>query len=174
VSEEKKIIIIAGPNGAGKTTFALEFLPKEANCPVFVNADLIAEGISPFIPEIVAFHAGRLMIEEIKRHALNGESFAFETTLSGRTYAHMIPEWRRMGYKIKLIFLYLPDVVTAIERVKNRVKQGGHNVPEQIIRRRYENGWRNFKRLYKQLADAWILFDNSGEKPKLLDEGAKK
>ena len=102
MSEDKKIIIIAGPNGAGKTTFALEFLPKEGNCPVFVNADLIAAGISPFIPEMVSFRAGRLMIEEIKRHALNGKSFAFESTLSGKTYAQMIPEWRRMGYKIKL------------------------------------------------------------------------
>jgi predicted ABC-type ATPase len=173
MSEDKKIIIIAGPNGAGKTTFALEFLPKEGNCPVFVNADLIAAGISPFIPEMVSFRAGRLMIEEIKRHALNGKSFAFESTLSGKTYAQMIPEWRRMGYKIKLIFLYLPDVVTAIERVKNRVKQGGHNVPGKTIRRRYERGWYNFQHLYKQLVDAWVLFDNSGETPTLLDEGEK-
>lgn len=171
MSKGKKIIIIAGPNGAGKTTFALEFLPREANCPVFVNADLIAEGISPFSPEVGAFHAGRLMLGEIKRHTARGDSFAFETTLSGRTYAHLIPKWQGMGYKVKLIFLYLPDVATAIARVKNRVKQGGHNVPEQIIRRRHENGWRNFQRLYKQLADAWILFDNSGEKPKFLDEG---
>jgi len=171
MSEDKKIVIIAGPNGAGKTTFALEFLPKEGSCPVFVNADLIAAGISPIIPELASFHAGRLMIEEIKRHALNGNSFAFETTLSGKAYAQMIPEWRRMGYKIKLVFLYLPDVVTAIERVKNRVKQGGHNVPEKTIRRRYEKGWYNFQHLYKQLVDAWVLFDNSGEMPKLLDEG---
>jgi len=174
MAKGKKIIIIAGPNGAGKTTFALEYLPKEAGCPVFVNADLIAAGISPFIPERAAFHAGRLMIEEIKRHASSGESFAFETTLSGRTYAQMIPEWQRMGYKIKLIFLYLPDVLTAIERVKNRVRQGGHNVPEQTIRRRYKKGWYNFQHFYKQLADAWVLFDNSGEKPKLLGEGEKQ
>lgn len=173
MSNDKKIIIIAGPNGAGKTTFALEFLPKEGNCPVFVNADLIAAGISPFIPEMVSFHAGRLMIEEIKRHVLNGKSFAFESTLSGKTYAQMIPEWRRMGYKIKLIFLYLPNVMTAIERVKNRVKQGGHNVPGKTIRRRYERGWYNFQHLYKQLVDAWVLFDNSGETPTLLDEGEK-
>ncbi|MBF0567025.1 MAG: zeta toxin family protein [Nitrospirae bacterium] len=171
--EDKKIIIIVGPNGAGKTTFALEFLPKEGSCPVFVNADLIAAGISPFIPEMASFHAGRLMIEEIKRHALKCESFAFETTLSGKIYAQMIPEWQRMGYRIKMIFLYLSDVVTAIERVKNRVKQGGHNIPEKTIRRRYEKGWYNFQNLYKQLVDAWILFDNSGKKPKLLNEGKK-
>jgi predicted ABC-type ATPase len=144
MNKDKKIIIIAGPNGAGKTTFALEYLPKEASCPVFVNADLIAAGISPFIPEMAAFHAGRLMIEEIKRHASNGENFAFETTLSGKTYAQMIPEWRKMGYRIKLFYLSLPDIVTAIERVKNRVRQGGHNVPEQTIRRRYEKGWYKF------------------------------
>lgn len=171
MNEDKKIIIIAGPNGAGKTTFALEYLPKEAGCPIFVNADLIAAGISPFRPELAAFHAGRLMIEEINRHASSGESFAFETTLSGKTYAQMIPEWRRKGYKIKLVFLYLPDVTTAIERVKNRVRQGGHNVPEQTIRRRYEKGWYNFQHVYKQLGDAWIIYDNSGPRPRLLNKG---
>ncbi|RJQ32257.1 MAG: Zeta toxin family protein [Actinobacteria bacterium] len=173
-NEDKKIIIIAGPNGAGKTTFALEYLPKEASCPVFVNADLIAFGISPLIPEAEDFHAGRLMLEEIKRHAQGGESFAFETTLSGRTYAYMIPKWQRMGYKINLIFLYLPEVALAIERVKNRVRQGGHNVLEQVIIRRFEKGWYNFLNIYKPLADAWILFDNSGEKPTLLEEGKKE
>ena len=104
---------------------------------------------------------------------MNGESFAFETTLSGKTHAQMISKWWRMGYKMKLIFLYLPNVVTAIERVKNRVKQGGHNVPGKTIRRRYERGWYNFQHLYKQLVDAWVLFDNSGETPTLLDEGEK-
>jgi len=173
INRGKRIIIIARPNGAGKTTFALEYLPKEASCPVFVNADLIAAGISPFMPEIAAFHAGRLMIEEIKRHVSNSENFAFETTLSGKTYAQMIPEWRKMGYKIKLIFLYLPDVLTAVERVKNRVRQGGHHVPEQTIRRRYEKGWYNFQHLYKQLVDIWVLFDNSGLKPVFLGKGEK-
>jgi predicted ABC-type ATPase len=174
MTKDKKIIIIAGPNGAGKTTFAIEYLPKEAGCPIFVNADLIAAGISPFRPELAAFHAGRLMIEEIERHVSIGESFAFETTLSGKTYAQMIPQWRRKGYKIKLVFLYLPDVTTAIERVKNRVRQGGHNVPEQTIRRRYEKGWHNFQHLYTRLVDAWIIYDNSGEKPRLIDEGEKQ
>lgn len=139
-----------------------------------MNADLIAAGISPFLIEKAAFHAGRLMLEEINRHVSNGDSFAFETTLSGRTYAQMIPEWRKMGYKIKLIFLYLPDVRTAVERVKNRVRQGGHNVPEQTIRRRYEKGWYNFQHLYKEMVNAWVLFDNSGERPKILDEGEKQ
>ncbi len=171
--KHKKIVIIAGPNGAGKTTFAREFLPNEGGCPIFVNADLIAAGISPFLPEEASFHAGRLMIKEINRHALNGESFAFETTLSGKTYAQMIPEWQQMGYRVKLVFLYLPDVAIAIERVKYRVEQGGHNIPEKVIRRRYEKGWQNFQSLYKYLVDAWILFDNSGMTPGLLNEGEK-
>jgi predicted ABC-type ATPase len=173
MSKGKKIVIIAGPNGAGKTTFAREFLPHEAGCPLFVNADLIAAGISPFLPEQASFHAGRLMIEEIKRHVLQGESFAFETTLSGKTYAQMIPEWQRMGYSVKLVFLYLPDVKIAIERVKYRVEQGGHDVPVKTIRRRYEKGWYNLQYIYKQLVDAWVIFDNSGRTPKLLDEGEK-
>jgi predicted ABC-type ATPase len=173
LTKKKKIVIIAGPNGAGKTTFAREFLPNEGGCPIFVNADLIAAGISPFLPEKAVFQAGRLMIEEINRHALNGESFAFETTLSGKTYALMIPKWQRMGYSIKLVFLYLPDVNIAVERVKYRVEQGGHNIPEKIIRRRYEKGWQNFQTLYKHLVDAWLLFDNSGMTPRLLDEGEK-
>jgi predicted ABC-type ATPase len=174
VIKKKKIVIIAGPNGAGKTTFAREFLPNEGGCPIFVNADLIAAGISPFLPEKAVFQAGRLMIEEINRHALNGESFAFETTLSGKTYAQMIPAWQQMGYSIKLVFLYLPDVKIAVERVKYRVEQGGHNIPEKIIRRRYEKGWQNFQSLYKHLVDAWLLFDNAGITPRLLDEGEKE
>ncbi|MBF0505847.1 MAG: zeta toxin family protein [Nitrospirae bacterium] len=171
--KNRKVVIIAGPNGAGKTTFAREFLPKEGGCPVFVNADLIAAGISPFLPEQASFHAGRLMIEEIKRHVLQGDNFAFETTPSGKTYAVMIPEWQRIGYNIKLVFLYLPDVKIAVERVKYRVEQGGHNIPEKIIRRRYEKGWKNFQSLYKHLVDAWILFDNSGMTPGLIDKGEK-
>ena|SRR3990167_197802 len=172
--KEKKIVIIAGPNGAGKTTFAKEFLPNEAGCPIFVNADLIAAGLSPFFPEHAAFRAGRLMLEEIKMHLLHGNNFAFETTLSGKIYAHMIPKWQRMGYTVKLIFLSLPDVSIAIERVKERVLQGGHNVPEDIIRRRFEKGGHNFKYIYKQLVDAWILYDNSGRTPELLEEGEKR
>jgi len=124
----KRIVIIAGPNGAGKTTFAREFLPNEANCPIFVNADLIAAGLSPFAPELAAFKAGRLMLEEIAAHVKRGESFAFETTLSGLTYAQMIPVWRSSGYAVELAFLSLPDVEMAIERVAMRVRQGGHNV----------------------------------------------
>ncbi|MGB8410813.1 MAG: Zeta toxin family protein, partial [Gallionella sp.] len=144
------------PNGAGKTTFAREFLPNEAHCPNFVNADLIAAGLSPFEPDLAAFKAGRLMLEEIAGHAKRGESFAFETTLFGLTYAQMIPAWRSSGYAVELAFLSLPDIEMAIERVANRVKQGGHNVPEGVIRRRFAHGIANFER-YKLLVDSWQL-----------------
>src|SRR5713226_71035 len=101
----KRVIIIAGPNGAGKSTFAQEFLPHEGGCPTFVNADLIAAGLSPFFPEAAALRAGRLMRAEIQRHARSGVDFAFETTLAGRSYARMIPAWRTAGYQVHLIFL---------------------------------------------------------------------
>lgn len=171
---DRKILIIAGPNGAGKTTFAREFLPREADCPLFVNADLIAAGLSPFAPGSANIRAGRLMIEEIESHVRRRESFAFETTLSGRRYALMIPQWQRMGYTVKLVFLFVGDVKLAIERVRVRVRQGGHDVPEEVIRRRYLAGWRNFQQLYKGLVDSWIVYDNSGEKPVLLYEGGRE
>jgi predicted ABC-type ATPase len=165
----KRIVIIAGPNGAGKTTFAREFLPTDAELPNFVNADLIAAGLSPFAPDVAAFKAGRIMLETIADYVKHGESFSFETTLSGLTYAQMIPVWRSSGYAVKLIFLSLPDVEIAIERVATRVKQGGHNVPEEVIRRRFAHGIANFER-YKLLVDSWQLYDNSGAPPVLLDE----
>ena len=171
--QEPRIIIIAGSNGAGKTTFAREFLPKEAGCPVFVNADLIAAGLSPFEPATAAIRAGRLMIKEIEAHVREKQSFAFETTLSGRRYARMTPQWQGIGYRIKLVFLYLQDVKIAIERVHVRVRQGGHDVPEDVIRRRYEAGWRNFQQIYRRLVDTWVLYDNSGETPVLSDAGGR-
>jgi predicted ABC-type ATPase len=172
-TNNKRIVIIAGPNGAGKTTFAREFLPNEADCPSFVNADLIAAGLSPFAPELAAFKAGRLMLEEIASHVKRGDNFAFETTLSGVTYAQMIPVWRSSGYVVELAFLSLPDVEMAIERVAIRVKQGGHNVPEEVIRRRFAQGIQNFER-YKLLVDSWQLYDNSYIPAILIEEGAKK
>jgi predicted ABC-type ATPase len=113
----KKIVIIAGPNGAGKTTFAREFLPREAGCPGFINVDLIAEGLSPFDPERASLRAGRLVLQEIHRRTRLGESFAFETTLSGRGYASLIPRWRAAGYDVQLIFLALPTADLAMARV---------------------------------------------------------
>lgn len=118
---DKKVVIIAGPNGAGKTSFAREFLPNEAGCPVFVNADLIAAGLSPFQPELAALKAGRLMLEEIRHYAGSGADFAFETTLSGRTYSHMIPEWQAEGYHVKLFFLTLPSAEIVSPKGYDRV-----------------------------------------------------
>ncbi len=171
MSSEKKILIIAGPNGAGKTTFAREFLPNEANCPVFVNADLIAAGLSPFQPEVAAVRAGRIMMEQLHDYVRRGTSFAFETTLSGRGYARLIPQWRQAGYMVKLFFLQLPNLEVAIARVQQRVREGGHNVPEEVVRRRFHSGWRNFNDLYKPLVNVWFLFDNSDPEPVLLAEG---
>lgn len=133
----KKVIIIAGPNGAGKTTFARTFLPEEAQCRRFINADLIAAGLSPFAPEAAAGKAGRLMLSEINDAAACGESFAFETTLAGIGYLRHVRRWREAGYYVTLIFLRLPDTETAIDRVATRVRQGGHDVPVTIIRRRF-------------------------------------
>jgi len=168
---EKKIVIIAGPNGAGKTTFAREFLPNEAGCPVFVNADLIASGLSPFAPEQAAVAAGRLMIKQIQQHVLRNESFAFETTLSGRHYARLIPKWRSAEYRVKLIFLKLPSDEMAVARVATRVNQGGHAIPKDVIRRRYKTGWVNFINIYRPLLDAWQVYENAGDEPVLLEEG---
>ena len=168
-TSNKRIVIIAGPNGAGKTTFAREFLPTDAELPNFVNADLIATGLSPFAPDLAAFKAGRIMLETIADYAKRGESFSFETTLSGLSYVQMIPLWRSSGYSVKLFFLSLPDVEMAIERVAIRVKQGGHHVPEDVIRRRFAHGIENFER-YKLLVDDWQMYDNSGAPPVLLDE----
>ena len=167
----KKIIIIAGPNGAGKTTFARSFLPEEAQCPRFINADLIAAGLAPFAPETAALKAGRLMLEEIEDCLRKGESFAFETTLSGLGYLTRISQWREQGYHVSLFFLCLPDAETAIARVAERVLQGGHDIPEDVIRRRFAAGLRNLERAYKSAVDAWAKYDSVGESPALLEWG---
>ncbi|MEO6624958.1 MAG: zeta toxin family protein [Burkholderiaceae bacterium] len=170
---QPKIIIIAGPNGAGKTTFAREFLPLEADCPIFVNADLIASGLSPFAPESVAIQAGRLMLHEFDQHLEKHESFAFETTLSGLVYAKKIPVWRAAGYKVELFFLGLPTADFAVQRVAERVRQGGHDIPEATIRRRFHSGLRLFGTVYQALVDEWMLFDNAGDEPILLKWGVR-
>lgn len=161
--------MIAGPNGAGKTTFAREFLPNEANCQVFVNADLIAAGLAPFAPKTVALQAGRLMLAELDRHFRAGVSFAFETTLSGRAYLRYIPRWQKAGYRVELIFLQLNHADEAVARVRQRVRQGGHDIPEALIRRRFSAGLNNFQRHYASAVDAWIMYNNAGETPVLMD-----
>ena len=165
------IIILAGPNGAGKTTFARSFLPQEANCLRFINADLIAAGLSPFAPEAAALKAGRLMLQEIDDCVRQKESFAFETTLSGLGYLARIRKWRFTGYKISLYFLALPSPETAILRVAARVRQGGHNIPESIIRRRFIAGLRNFEVFYKSEVDHWVKYNNLGDQPFLIEWG---
>ena len=157
---EKRIIIIAGPNGAGKTTLARELLPNEANTPTFINADLLAAGLNPLQPERAAFQAGRMMLEMTAACVQRGENFAFETTLSGRGYARMIPRWQELGYWVKLYYLRLPSPETAIERVRQRVEMGGHHVPDDIIRRRFHASWRNFQNLYRYLVDEWEISES--------------
>ena len=161
----KHIYIIAGPNGAGKTTFARRFIPASANITQFVNADLIASGLSPFAPEREAVQAGKLMLRQIDKLVVQGESFSFETTLAGRSYSWMIPEWQAQGYAVHLLFLTLPDAETAIARVAARVAQGGHSIPEDVIRRRFAAGLRNFHFVYKLLVNDWMLYDNKGQHP---------
>ena len=169
-SEQKRVLIIAGPNGAGKTTFATQFLPNEGNCPTFINADLIASGINPFQPEQAAFEAGRIMLRTMDKYVEQEESFAFETTLSGRGYMRLIPQWQAQGYQVILLFLSLPTPEVAVARVRIRVRQGGHDVPEQVIRRRYHAGWRNFQQVYRQIVDLWMLYDASDRTPVLIAE----
>lgn len=164
-----RIIVIAGPNSAGKTTFAREFLPNEAGCPVFVNADLIAAGISPFVPDTAHVHAGRLMLQELARHFAARANFAFETILSGRGYLRQMDQWRSAGYRIKLIFLKLASAEEAIARVAQRVRQGGHFVPDEVIRRRFATGLANLQNLYAPKVNSWTVYDNSGIQPVLLD-----
>ncbi len=159
------VYIIAGPNGAGKTTFAREFLPHYAHCRNFINADLIAEGVSPFDPEAAAFRAGRLLLGEIEGYVRRGVDFGFETTLSGKTYLNLFGRLRKHGYAIQVFFLWVPSPEVALSRVRERVIGGGHDVPEPVIRRRFDRSLKNFFVHYRQLANSWTLFDNSGERP---------
>jgi len=174
VHAKKRVLILAGPNGAGKTTFAREFLPDEAQCPTFVNADLIAAGLSPFNPGAAAMRAGRLMVQIIAEHVTRGDSFAFETTLADKGYARHISEWQASGYFVSLQFLALPSPEMAIRRVRERVAQGGHFVADDVVRRRFAAGRANFESTYKALVDTWALYDTSGSEPVLLDWDEKR
>jgi predicted ABC-type ATPase len=159
------LYIIAGPNGVGKTTFAREFLPNYADCKNFVNADLIAQAMAPFSPETAALRAGRMMLDEIRSFAKRRASFAFETTFSGRGHVVLLRQLKAKGYKIHVFFLWVKTVDLALSRVQERVSRGGHDVPEPVIRRRFDRSMRNFLGHYRQLADDWTLFDNSGKAP---------
>lgn len=153
--------VIAGPNGAGKTTFAQQFLLRHANCEEFVNADLIAAGLSPFKPESQSVAAGRLMLVRMEELAAAKRTFAFETTLAGRGHARRLHIMKADGYRIVMFFIWLPAVEQAIARVATRVREGGHNIPEQTIRRRYELGIKNFASLYVPLLDGWFVYNGS-------------
>jgi len=162
------VYIIAGPNGAGKTTFARKFLPKYARCTNFINADLIAQGISPLLPEAAAIRAGRFVLSEIERYRKQKDDFAFETTLSGRSHIAALQTLKRSGYEIHIFYLSLPLASLALSRVKGRVLEGGHSVPEFDVRRRFDRSLSNFFRYYRSLADSWIFFDNSGKSPEAI------
>lgn len=163
-----RLYLIAGPNGAGKTTASMKLLPSLLNCDEFVNADEIARGLSPFHPESVAIAAGRLQLERIDYLLSERKTFAIETTLSSGTYVKMFERARALGYQINLIFISLDSAETAIERVARRVSEGGHNIPEDTIIRRYERGLKNFFNVYKDNVDAWSFFDNTAVPTRLI------
>lgn len=162
------LYIIAGPNGAGKTTFAREFLPHYANCENFVNADLIAGGLSPFSPEAAAMRAGRLLLEQIRLLSGKRSDFGFETTLSGVTYVALLRRLKAQGYRIQLFFLWIPTVEMALARIADRVRRGGHDIPEKVVRRRFHKGLQHLFTRYRPVLDSWMLFDNSGTAPQLI------
>lgn len=162
------VYLIGGCNGAGKTTIALTMLPRYLDCHEFINADLIAAGLSPFHVESVALQAGRLMLDRMNLLRDAEVDFAFESTLASRSFVPFLKSCQAKGYQVQLLYLWLENVELAIERVANRVLEGGHNIPEDTIRRRYEAGRRNFLELYLPLADEWRIFDNTTQ-PQLVD-----
>lgn len=166
----KNVYIIAGPNGSGKTTFAKKFLPDYAKCPNFVNADLIAQGLSPFSPRLAAMKAGRLVLEQIHGLAEKNLDFAFETTLAGKSYLSFLVGLKNKNYSIHLFFLWVPNPELALARIKERVADGGHDVPVADVRRRFHRGIYNLFKFYKPILDSWMLFNNSGTTPTLIAE----
>lgn len=165
------VYIIAGCNGAGKTTASFTILPEMLDCKEFVNADSIAAGLSPFNPESVAFEAGRIMLQRIYELMKAKVDFAFETTLSTRSYVSLIKSARSIGYKITLLFIWLDSPDTAKQRVENRVSKGGHNIPSEVIERRYYRGIANLINLYMPVCDAWIVVNNKDIVPEPIAEG---
>jgi predicted ABC-type ATPase len=170
VAKQPRCIIIAGLNGAGKTTFASEFLPKETEIVHFVNADAIAAGLAALKPEIVAVAAARIYLRELDRLATGRTSFAFETTLSGHAYVKRLAQWKALGYRIEIAYLKIDSPQIALKRIAARVKQGGHDVPSVDVLRRFGRSWKNFVAIYRPLADAWAVYDNSGVEPRLLEQ----
>ncbi|MBE9467512.1 MAG: zeta toxin family protein [Bacteroidetes bacterium] len=167
----KRLYIISGSNGAGKTTASYTILPEMLKCTEFVNADEIAKGLSPFKPENAAIQAGRLMLNRINQLIETGQDFAFETTLATKSYKNFVVKAKENGYKVTLLFFWLRSEELAVKRVETRVKEGGHNIPEETIRRRYKNGLINFFNIFKPIVDEWMFIDNSGEPYEILAEG---
>ncbi|HUO57279.1 MAG TPA: zeta toxin family protein [bacterium] len=164
------VYVVAGPNGTGKTTFATQFLPKVADCRNFINADLIAKGLSPFNVDAAAMQAGRLFLGSIRENARKGADFGFETTLSGRGYVNLFKDLRRRGYRLNLYFLWIPGLSLALKRIADRVRLGGHAVPAVVVHRRFGKGLRNLFEIYMGLVDYCAIFDNSSAKPRLVFE----
>lgn len=171
MSAKKPVIyLIGGCNGAGKTTFAREFLPKEVKCLRFLNADEIARGLSPFAPGAASVQAARILLGEIRASLARKETFALESTLSGRTYASILKRAKKSGYQIRLHYLFLPNPNLAIARVKERVSKGGHHVPSADVRRRYHRSLRNFLSHYAPLSNQWALWNSETTPPALMGE----
>lgn len=173
-SESPHLIALAGPNGAGKSTAGPTLLRDLLGITEFVNADVIAQGLSAFDPEGAAFEAGRVMLQRIRELGRRRQSFAFETTLAGRSYAKWISELIEQGYVFEIFFLWLPSPRDSIHRVGRRVQAGGHHVPDDVIRRRYNAGLRNFFRLYRPLATIWQVYDNQGADPRMIAWGSRE
>ena len=167
---QKNCYIIAGPNGAGKTTFAMKYLPILTKCQKFINADMIAAGLSPLNPELSQIKASRIFLNEIKISAKSTEDFAFETTLSGKTYVRFINNMKENHWNIHLIYLWIPNVEFSELRVKERVLQGGHNIPVDAIQRRYKKTISNLFNLYMPICDTTLCFDHSFEQPYIIFE----
>ncbi len=168
------LYIIAGPNGAGKTTFVRDFLRYDFAVLDFLNADEIARGLSPLAPERAQLEAGRIMLERVRRFIAEGRDFGMETTLSGRIYRNIFRDARERGYSIHLDFLVLPSVEHSIRRVADRVEAGGHNVPEEDVRRRFRLGLQNLFSLYRPLLDSWAVYDNADRRPRKLAQGDRQ
>ncbi len=162
--------MIAGPNGAGKTTFARRYLPEDEGVIHFVNADLLAIGLSPLKPGLAAMKAGRLVLQQLDHFAAKRVDFAFETIFSGLGYVRRIRAWKRAGYKIEIVYLKLQSTGLALKRIAARVREGGHDVPRSDVMRRFSRGGKNFRRIYQTLADVWTVYDNSGREPRLLEK----
>ena len=165
------LYVISGCNGAGKTTASYTVLPEILDCEEFINADEIARGLSPFNPDKAAIEAGRIMLSKIDEFIKNSLDFAFETTLSTKSYLHTIKEGKENGYEVTLLFFWLDSVELAIERVKTRVAEGGHGIPEKVIRRRYYSGIKNLFDLYIPVCDYWMITNNSNPNLELIAEG---